>query len=79
MHPSQVVIGHPTCDLHLQRRIRDARREAVARSVLRMSGRRTVLDRILRRGRADPGERPLALDVGAFRDDGEDVWKSLRF
>jgi hypothetical protein len=41
-------------------------------------GRRTVLDRVLRR---EPGERPLPVELepDAFVDRGDDVWKSLRF
>jgi hypothetical protein len=63
----------------LQRRIRDARRDAVARSVGRTGERRSLLDRVLRR---EPGDRPLPLadlDTEVFRHDGEDVWKSLRY
>jgi hypothetical protein len=44
----------------------------------RARGRRTLLDRVLRR---EPGERPLPveLDPDAVVDRGDDVWKSLRF
>jgi len=66
------LIGHPTCDLDLQRRIRGARRDAVIRSL--RGRRRSVLDRLLRRRRAE-----VDLDVGSLRDQGDDVWKSLRF
>jgi len=76
MHPSQVVIGHPTCDMELQRRIRESRRGAVASAVARRrSRRRTLLDRLLRR---DLGPS-VHLDADALRDHGEDVWHSLRF
>jgi hypothetical protein len=46
--------------------------------VARARGKRSVLDRVLRR---EPGERPLPieLDPDAFADRGDDVWKSLRF
>jgi hypothetical protein len=79
MHPSQVVIGHPTCDMELQRRIHESRREAVARAVGRRSrpaGKRSLLDRMLRRTSAP---RHVELDSAALRDRGEDVWHSLRF
>ena len=69
------LIGHPTCDLDLQRRIKQTRRDIVARSVGRK--RRSFLDRVLGR---EPGERPVDhLDADALRDRGDDVWKSLRF
>jgi hypothetical protein len=67
------LIGHPTCDLDLQRRIREARKDAVIRSL--RDGRRTLLDRVLRR-RPAPA---IDLDVRSLRDQGDDVWKSLRF
>jgi hypothetical protein len=79
MHPSQVVIGHPTCDMELQRRIHESQRDAVARAVHRRSrrrGGRSLLDRVLGR---HPSERPVELDAAALRDRGEDVWHSLRF
>jgi hypothetical protein len=68
------VIGHPTCDLDLQRRIRQTRRDMVARSVGRTSAKRSLLDRLLRRHPA-----PVHMDADALRDHGDDVWKSLRF
>jgi hypothetical protein len=73
------VIAHPVCDLNLQRRIRDARIDALARSVdrRRKAGRRSPLDRLLRR---EPGERPEAvIDPAVLRDAGEDVAKAFRF
>jgi hypothetical protein len=70
------VIGHPTCDLDLQRRIRQTRRDVVARSVGRASPKRSLLDRLLRRHPAPP---PVNMDADALRDRGDDVWKSLRF
>jgi hypothetical protein len=50
----------------------------MAKALRTGNGRRTVLDRVLRR---EPGERPLPveLDPEAFVDRGDDVWKSLRF
>lgn len=58
------VVSHVPCDLDLQRRIREARRESTLRAVLRR-----------RRGRGGPAE-PSAVDL---RPAGEDVWHSLRF
>jgi hypothetical protein len=69
------VIGHPTCDLDLQRRIRETRREIVARSVGRAHRKRSLLDRLLRR----PPEPPVNMDAEALKDHGEDVWKGFRF
>ncbi|MGZ5129128.1 MAG: hypothetical protein ACXWZU_05545 [Actinomycetota bacterium] len=50
----------------------------MAKALRAGKGRRTVLDRVLRR---EPGERPLSVDLDgeAFVDRGDDVWKSLRF
>jgi hypothetical protein len=47
-------------------------------AVARARGRRTLLDRVLRR---EPGERPLQVEVDpdSVVDRGDDVWKSLRF
>jgi len=70
------VIGHPTCDLDLQRRIRQTRRDVVARSVGRPHPRRSLLDLLLRR---HPSAPPVHMDADALRDRGDDVWKSLRF
>jgi hypothetical protein len=70
------VIGHPTCDLDLQRRIRQTRRDMVAKAVGRGKGKRSLLDRLLRRTSPDP---PVHMDADALRDHGDDVWKSLRF
>jgi hypothetical protein len=70
------VIGHPTCDLDLQRRIRQTRRDTVARAVGRTHAKRSLLDRVLRRHHLEP---PVNLDADALRDRGDDVWKSLRF
>jgi hypothetical protein len=70
------VTGHPTCDLATQRRIAQARRDAVARSVGRNRGRRSLLDRFLGR---EPGERPRQVLAEDLKPQHEDVWKSLRF
>jgi hypothetical protein len=60
------VVTHPVCDLDLHQRIRDARRDAVARSV---RGTR----RHRRRGRR------VDVDGAVFRPAGEDVAHSFRF
>jgi hypothetical protein len=70
------VIGHPTCDLDLQRRIRQTRRDMVARAAGRGKAKRSLMDRLLRRTPVDP---PVHMDADALRDRGDDVWKSLRF
>jgi hypothetical protein len=69
------VVTHPVCDLDLHRRIRDARRDAVARSVGR-KGRMRILDRVLGR---EPGDRPVHVDSGVFKPTGEDVGQAFRF
>ena len=71
------VVGHPTCDLDLQRRIRAARKDSVARSVGRSTRKRSLFERVLRR---DPRERAVTVDADALHAEGhEDVWRSLRF
>ena len=70
------VIGHPTCDLDLQRRIRQTRRDMVAKAVGRGKAKRSLLDRLLRRTSTIPS---VHMDADALRDHGDDVWKSLRF
>jgi hypothetical protein len=71
------VTTHPTCDLATQRRIAEARRDGVARSIRRNGGRRSLLDRVLGR---EPGDRPREeILTEDLRPPGEDVWKSLRF
>jgi len=63
------VVTHPVCDLDLHQRIREARRDAVARSV-RAKGRRR---RPFKRGRL------VDVDGEVFRPAGEDVEHSFRF
>ena len=70
------VVTHPTCDLSTQRRIAEARRDAVARSVGRNRGRRSLLDRALGR---EHGERPAEILAEDLRSPHEDVWRALRF
>jgi hypothetical protein len=63
------VVTHPVCDLDLHQRIRDARRDAVARSV-----------RGTRRHRFRSGRgHPVDVDGEVFRPHGEDVGQAFRF
>ena len=71
----QPNITHLPCDLNQQQKRTDARKDSVARAVAWRSGRRSVLDRLLRRG--DPGLELSAEDLR--RCDGEDVFHSFRF
>jgi hypothetical protein len=61
------VVTHPVCDLDLHQRIRDARKDSVARSI-RGNGRRSLLRR-----------RQAVVDGEVFRPAGEDVDHSFRF
>lgn len=63
------VVTHPVCDLDLHERIRDARRDAVARSI-RRKGRH--------HGRLR-GRRSVDVDGEVFRPAGEDVGQAFRF
>ncbi len=60
------VVTHPVCNLDLHQRIRDARRDAVARS-LRVSVRRRRHARV------------VDVDGEVFRPTGEDVGQAFRF
>jgi hypothetical protein len=60
------VVTHPVCDLDLHQRIKDARRDAVARSVRR-------------KGRFRRHGRPVDVDGEVFRPPVEDVEHSFRF
>ena len=60
------VVTHPVCNLDLQQRIREARQDAVARSVRgKMRHRRH--------------QRPVDVDGEVFRPSGEDVGQAFRF
>jgi hypothetical protein len=62
------VVTHPVCDLDLHQRIREARKDSVARSV-RENGRRHLFRR----------RREVDVDGEVFRPAGEDVGHSFRF
>jgi hypothetical protein len=62
------VVTHPVCDLDLHQRIREARKDSVARSI-RRNGRRHLLRR----------HRQVVVDGEVFRPAGEDVDHSFRF
>ena len=59
------ALAHPTCDLALQRRIREARLGAISRRA--------------RRARREGAQAPPADVADAAFSGGEDVWRSLRF
>ncbi|HEY6567393.1 MAG TPA: hypothetical protein VI341_07730 [Actinomycetota bacterium] len=62
----------------MQRRIREVRRDRMAKAMRAGRPRRTLRDLLLGR---EAGTRPPAIDLDAeaFIDRGTDVWKSLRF
>ncbi len=60
------VVTHPVCNLDLHQRIRDARRDAVARS---------IRGRLRHRRHA----RVVDVDGAVFRPSGEDVGQAFRF
>jgi hypothetical protein len=66
------VVTHPVCDLDLHERIREARRDVVARSVGR-SRRRVRPRRRFRR------HRWVDVDAAVFAHEGEDVAHAFRF
>jgi hypothetical protein len=67
------VVTHPVCDLDLHQRIREARRDVVARSVGRRGRTWPRLGRRLRR------DRPVDVDAAIFAPAGEDVAHAFRF
>lgn len=70
----QPNITHLPCDLNQQQKRLDARKDSVARAVAWRLGRRSWLDRLLRRG--SPGIDLSAEDLRAGA--GEDVFHSFR-
>ena len=70
----QPNITHLPCDLDQQRKRADASKDSVARAILWQRGKRSWLDRLLRRGTP-------SVDVNAESMrlcDGEDVFHSFR-
>ena len=61
----------------MQQRLREAKKEALARSVGRANGNRGFWSRLFRR--KPPRRDGVAAGDFDFRDGGEDVWKALRF
>jgi hypothetical protein len=65
-------VSHAACDLDQQRRLHQARRDGLTRAVAIRCGRRSLLDRMLRRA-----PRELTAEDG-FRAPTEDVFHGLR-
>jgi hypothetical protein len=61
----------------MQQRLRQARKEALLRSVGRSNGKRGFWSRLFRR--KPPRRDSVSADDMDFRDRGEDVWKAMRF
>ena len=61
----------------MQQRLRQAKKEALIRSVGRANGKRTLWQRLFRR--KPPRRDAVAADDFDFHDRGEDVWKALRY
>lgn len=70
------VISHMPCDLNQQRNRHQARMERVSRVLVRRNGRRSMLDRILRR---TPYAGELCAEDLRDREPAEDVFHSFRF
>lgn len=69
----QPNITHLPCDLDQQRKRLDARKDSIARAIAWRLGRRSVLDRLLRRG-----EPSLELSAEALcRAEAEDVYHAF--
>jgi hypothetical protein len=70
------VVSHLPCDLNQQRKRYEARKDKVAKAAARRNGRRSLLDRLLRRS-------PEALAIVAEDlercEPVEDVYHSFRF
>jgi hypothetical protein len=68
-------ITHMPCDLNQQQKRRDAAKWSIARSIERSRGKRTLLDRVLRRTHA---ARDVTAEDLRHRE-GEDVFHGLQF
>lgn len=68
----QPNITHLPCDLNQQQKRLDARKDSVARAVAWRLGKRSLLDRLLRRGSG------IELSAETLRrDEGEDVFHAF--
>ena len=71
----QPNITHMPCDLNQQQKRHDARKDSLARAVAWRNGKRSLLDRLLRR--AEPG---LELSAEALRPcESEDAFHGLQY
>ena len=71
----QPNITHVPCDLNQQQKRLDARKDSLARAVAWRNGKRSLLDRLLRRG-----EPELELSAEDLRPcESEDAFHGLRY
>jgi hypothetical protein len=70
------IVSHLPCDLNQQRKRIEAREHRVARTIARMNGHRSLLDRLL-------GRRPASSELSAEDLRGcepvEDIFHGFRF
>ena len=71
----QPNITHMPCDLNQQQKRHDARKDSLARAVAWRNGKRSLLDRLLRRGR--PGYELSAEDLRPCAS--EDAFHGLQY
>ena len=71
-----VIPGHVSCELDQQRMRADAARASAARAVALANGKGGWLRRLLR---MKPSDRPSVVEPHAFRGQGEDIYKAMRF
>jgi len=71
-----VIPGHVSCELDQQRMRADAARASAARAVALANGKGGWLRRLLR---MKPSDRPSVVAPHAFRGQGEDIYKAMRF
>ena len=71
----QPNITHVPCDLNQQQKRLDARKDSLARAVAWRNGKRSLLDRLLRRG--EPGLELSAEDLRPC--ESEDAFHGLRY
>ena len=73
MHPQ---ITHMPCDLNQQQKRRDAQKARVALAIERRHGKRSLLERVLRRS---PVTRDVTAEDLRLCETGEDVFHGLQF